>query len=138
MTFANVRIPKESKTLHGWYIHPIPYEMTLKEFFYKLVNNEISPNTLVNVGDFEQIKRIDLSKSINLPMNTTQTSPNCKIIELTSEFGKNVHFHLHNDRVQYSNLDKYDKYKNGFDIIMQSSQNKQFYVPNFSYSSKSN
>ncbi|CAG8442551.1 3551_t:CDS:2 [Scutellospora calospora] len=112
--------------------------MTLKEFFYKLVNNEISPDTLVNVGDFEQIKCIDLSKSINPPMNTTQTSPDCKIIELTSKFGKNVHYHLHNDGVQYSNLDKYDKYKNGFDIIMQSSQNKQFYVPNFSYSSKSN
>ncbi|CAG8817154.1 5177_t:CDS:1, partial [Cetraspora pellucida] len=112
MTFANVRISKGSKTLHGWYIHLIPYEMTLKEFFYKLVNNKISPDILVNVGNFEQIKHIDLSKLINPLMNTTQTSPDCKIIELTSEFGKNVHYHLHNDGVQYSNLDKYDKYKN--------------------------
>ncbi|CAG8773308.1 23452_t:CDS:1, partial [Cetraspora pellucida] len=86
--------------------------MTLKKFFYKLVNNEISPDTLVNVGDFEQIKRIDLSKSIDPLMNTTQTSPDCKTIELTSNFGKNVYYYLHNDGVQYSNLDKYDKYKN--------------------------
>ncbi|CAG8457754.1 24796_t:CDS:2 [Gigaspora rosea] len=117
------------------YIHPIPYEMTLNEFFYKLVNREISPDISVDVSYFEQIKRIDLSKSTNPPMETTQTSPDCEIIELTSEFGKNIHYHLHSNEMRYSNL---DKYKNGFDIIMQTSQSKQLYVPNFSHSPNSN
>jgi hypothetical protein len=40
MPFANIRISKESRTLHGWYIHPIPYDMTLKDFFEKLVAKE--------------------------------------------------------------------------------------------------
>ncbi|CAG8835331.1 19769_t:CDS:1, partial [Gigaspora margarita] len=71
--------------------------MALNEFFYKLVNHEISPDVSVAVSDFEQIKHIELSKSTNSPMKTTQTSPDYKIIELTSEFGKNIHYHLHND-----------------------------------------
>ena len=49
MPFANVRILKGKKILHRWYVHPIPYEMTIKEFFYKLINDEISPNTIVKV-----------------------------------------------------------------------------------------
>ncbi|CAG8846861.1 20332_t:CDS:1, partial [Gigaspora margarita] len=43
MPVANIHISKESKTLHSWYAHPIPYEMTIKEFFDKLVMGEISP-----------------------------------------------------------------------------------------------
>ncbi|CAG8844885.1 23258_t:CDS:1 [Gigaspora margarita] len=68
-------------------------------------------------------------------METTQMSSDCKIIKLTSEFGKNIHYHLHSNEMRYSNL---DKYKNRFDIIMQTSQSKQLYVPNFSHSPNSN
>ncbi|CAG8731384.1 27860_t:CDS:2 [Gigaspora margarita] len=135
MLYVNVCISKEDKTLYRWYIHPIPYEMMLNEFFYKLVNREILPDISVNVSYFEQIKCIDLNKLTNLLIKTTQTSPNCKIIELTSEFGKNIHYHLHSNEMQYSNL---DKYKNRFDIIIQTSQSKQLYIPNFSHSSNSN
>ncbi|RIB03305.1 hypothetical protein C2G38_2049373 [Gigaspora rosea] len=37
MPVANVHISKGSRTLHDWYIHPIPYEMSIKKFFDKLV-----------------------------------------------------------------------------------------------------
>ncbi|CAG8827558.1 9872_t:CDS:1, partial [Gigaspora rosea] len=37
--------------------------MTIKEFFYKITNDEISPNTTVKVNEFEQIKHVELSKS---------------------------------------------------------------------------
>ncbi|CAG8518130.1 1245_t:CDS:1, partial [Scutellospora calospora] len=82
MLYANVCISKGSKTLHGWYIHSILYEIMFKEFFYKLINYEILSDTLVDMNDFEQIKCIDLSKSTNLSIETTQTSSDYKIIEL--------------------------------------------------------
>ncbi|CAG8713693.1 15997_t:CDS:2, partial [Gigaspora rosea] len=41
----------------------------------------------------------------------------CKIIELTDEFGKNIHYHLHEDELQSDNS---SEYQNGFDIIMRS------------------
>ena len=49
MPFANIRISKGSRILHGWYIHPIPYEMSLKDFFIKLVTKELSPECKIAV-----------------------------------------------------------------------------------------
>ncbi|RIB16174.1 hypothetical protein C2G38_2190702 [Gigaspora rosea] len=46
-----------------------------------------------------------------------QASLDCKIIELTDEFGKNIHYHLHEDELQSDNS---SEYQNGFDIIMRS------------------
>ncbi|CAG8814762.1 23986_t:CDS:2, partial [Gigaspora rosea] len=56
----------------------------------------------------------------------------CKIIELTDEFGKNIHYHLHEDELQSDNS---SEHQNGFDIIMRSarsiptdSEGKQFII----------
>ncbi|RIB02583.1 hypothetical protein C2G38_2049946 [Gigaspora rosea] len=67
-----------------------------------------------------------------------QASLDCKIIELTDEFGKNIHYHLHEDELQSDNS---SEYQNGFDIIMRSARSipsNQRYISQFLYSSKSN
>ncbi|CAG8547306.1 20451_t:CDS:2 [Gigaspora rosea] len=64
MPVANVRISKGSKTLHGWYIHPIPYEMSIKDFFDKLVTSEISPECNISINSLEIIDRIELSQTL--------------------------------------------------------------------------
>ncbi|CAG8816855.1 22077_t:CDS:1, partial [Gigaspora rosea] len=96
MPFANVHVSKESKTLYGWYIHPISYEMMLREFFHKIIDKILSNASI----DVEQIKIIELSKSINPSTDTSQASPDCNIIELTNEFGKNVHYCLSANKLQ--------------------------------------
>ncbi|CAG8849350.1 36904_t:CDS:1, partial [Racocetra persica] len=55
MSFANVCISKGSKTLYEWYIYPILYEMTLKEFFYKIIDKILSNVPI----DIKQIKSIE-------------------------------------------------------------------------------
>ena len=65
MPFANIRISKGSRILHGWYIHPIPYEMSLKNFFIKLVTKELSPECKIAVTSFEVIESIDTSFNCN-------------------------------------------------------------------------
>ncbi|RIB13660.1 hypothetical protein C2G38_2197262 [Gigaspora rosea] len=97
MPFANVRVSKRSKTLYGWYIHPISYEITLREFFHKIIDK--------------------------IPSN----APDCNIIELTNEFGRNVHYRLSANELQPRNL------HNALDIIMRSAQNRQLYAPLFKY-----
>ena len=57
MPFANIRISKGTRILHGWYIHPIPYEMTIRDFFVKLVNKELSPECSIAVTVSEIIER---------------------------------------------------------------------------------
>ena len=92
MPFANIRISKGSRTLHGWYIHPIPYEMTIRDFFVKLVNKELSPECSIAVTVSEIIERVELSVT---PISiATQVSPNCNIMELTSNIGIHVHYQL--------------------------------------------
>src|SRR5439155_1207267 len=63
MPFANVRISKRPKVLHGWYIHPIPYEMTVKDFFVKLITKEISPESDIAIEVSEVIERVELSET---------------------------------------------------------------------------
>ncbi|GET04088.1 uncharacterized protein LOC105326236 [Rhizophagus clarus] len=96
MPFANIRISKGSQVLHGWYIHPIPYEMTIKEFFVKLVlTKELSSECSINIAASEVIERVELSET---PVSTaTQISPECGIIELTSSIGVHIHYQLKND-----------------------------------------
>ena len=92
MPVANVRISKGSKTLHGWYIHPIPYEISIKDFFDKLVTSEISPECNIFINSLEIIDRIELSQ--RLGATAIQTSHSCGIIELTKTFGVNIHYIL--------------------------------------------
>ncbi|RGB40509.1 hypothetical protein C1646_753232 [Rhizophagus diaphanus] len=86
MLFANIRISKGSRVLHAWYIHPIPYEITIKEFFVKLVlTKELSPECGINIAASEVIEHVELSET---PVSTaTRVSPDCGIIELTSSRG---------------------------------------------------
>ncbi|GES77344.1 hypothetical protein RCL_jg12191.t1 [Rhizophagus clarus] len=76
MPFANIRISKGSQVLHGWYIHLIPYEMTIKEFFVKFVlTKKLSPECGINIAASEVIERVKLSET---PVSTaTQISPKC-------------------------------------------------------------
>ncbi|CAG8449252.1 9924_t:CDS:2 [Gigaspora rosea] len=104
--------------------------MTLKEFFGSIID-KISPSISIEVGDFEQIKSIEISQSIAQPINASQASPDCNIIELTNELGKNIHYHLSANELQSSN--SYND-RNAFDIIMKSSTNKQLHVSIFKYS----
>ncbi|RIB15958.1 hypothetical protein C2G38_2038956 [Gigaspora rosea] len=63
MPIASIRISKESKVIHGWYIHPIPYEMTIKDFFVKLTTGELSPEYNIDIIDPETIDSAEISKT---------------------------------------------------------------------------
>ncbi|CAB4395231.1 unnamed protein product [Rhizophagus irregularis] len=81
MPFANIRISKGSRVLYGWYIHPLPYEMSLKDFFMKFVNKKISPECNIAVTSSEEIERIELSEAlaasaIQVSLNSTPASQN--------------------------------------------------------------
>ena len=115
MPFANIRISKGTRILHGWYIHPIPYEMTIRDFFVKLVNKELSPEcSTIAVTISEIIERVELSETqISI---ATQVSINCNIIELTSNIGIHVHYRLKNDNDAIPDL---APQRNSFTIMMQ-------------------
>ncbi|GES98595.1 hypothetical protein GLOIN_2v1782174 [Rhizophagus clarus] len=134
MPFANIRISKGSQVLHGWYIHPIPYEMTIKEFFVKLVlTKELSPECGINIAASEVIERVELSET---PVSTaTQISPKCGIIELTSSIGVHIHYRLKNDTRMIPDL---VPQRNSFMIMMQNAHRTQLYLPIFSQSGKPN
>ncbi|CAG8482011.1 8641_t:CDS:2, partial [Scutellospora calospora] len=75
-----------SKTLHSWYAYPILYEMTIKEFFDKLIIGEISPKCNISVGSSETIDHIELSQTLDTGATTIQASPHynkhrCKVGE---------------------------------------------------------
>ncbi len=97
MLFANIRITKGSKNLHGWYIHPIPYEMTIKDFFEKLITRELFPESNIVITNSEIIDRVEISETPTTI--TTQVSLNCGIMELTTSIGKNIHYQLKTDDV---------------------------------------
>ncbi|CAG8642760.1 37483_t:CDS:2 [Gigaspora margarita] len=94
MPITNVHISKGSKTLHGWYAHPIPYEMSIKEFFDKLIIDEISPDCDIFVSPFETIDCIELSQMLVAGTTTIQASSHCQIIKSTKAFGLNIHYRL--------------------------------------------
>jgi len=89
MLFANIWISKGSKIPHGWYIHLISYEMTIKNFFAKLVNKKIFSEcniTIINSEIIEYVKLNEILVSV-----TIQVSLDCNIIELT----KNIRIHIY-------------------------------------------
>ncbi|CAG8633361.1 11116_t:CDS:2 [Ambispora leptoticha] len=132
MPIASIRISKGSKIIHGWYIHPIPYEMTIQDFFIKLTTGELSSERNLDIIDPETIERIEISKTQDA--TATQVSPNCNIIEVTTNVGIYVHFRLKTDIVK-SNL---EPQRNYFTILMQNAHRAKLYFPTFSQLEKSN
>ena len=117
MPFANIRISKGPRVLHGWYIHPIPYEMTIKDFFVKLITKELSPECGIIIEVSEIIERVELSET---PASTaTQVSSDCGIIELTSSIGVHIHYRLKNDTSMTPDL---IPQRNSFMIMMQNAR----------------
>ena len=97
MPFAKVHVTKGSKILHGWYIHPISYEMTIKDFFEKLITKELSPESNIVITNSEIIDHAEISET---PTATTiQVSLNCSIMELKTSIGKNIHYRLKTDDI---------------------------------------
>jgi len=128
MPVANIRISKGPKVLHGWYIHPIPYEMTVKDFFLKLITKEISSESGIAIEVSEVIERVELSEA---PVSTaTQV-----IIELTSSIGVHIHYRLKNDTSITPDI---IPQRNSFMIMMQNAHRTQLYLPTFSQSGKAN
>ncbi|CAG8784333.1 35946_t:CDS:1, partial [Racocetra persica] len=66
------------------YIYPIPYKISIKEFFDKLVIDKISPECDISISSFEIIERIELSQILG--RTAIQASPHCKIIESIKTF----------------------------------------------------
>ncbi|GBC06691.1 hypothetical protein RclHR1_00070058 [Rhizophagus clarus] len=132
MPLVNIRISKESRIIYGWYIHPIPYEMSIKDFFIKLVNKEISSECNIAMTNFEEIERVELSKISTAIV--TQVSPNCNIIELTRSVGEiHIHYRLKTDDIVSALV-----LHNSFTIMMQNAQRFQLYLPKFSQSERTN
>ena len=127
MPLANIRISKGLQVLHGWYIHPIPYEMTIEEFFFKLVNKELSPECGIAVTCSEVIERVEISKTPTAVAN--QVSTNCNIIELTTSIGIHIHYRL---KASDTISPFIPSQQNGFTIIMQNAIQSQLYLPIFS------
>ncbi|CAG8733635.1 uncharacterized protein OCT59_007701 [Rhizophagus irregularis] len=133
MPFASIRISKGSRTLHGWYIHPIPYDMMLKEFFEKLVTKELSPECNIPVTTSEVAEHAELSET---PVSVaTQVSLNCSIMELTASIGVHIHYWLKND---IDIIPNFIPQRNSFTIMMQNAYRTQLYLPTFSQSGKPN
>src|SRR3954470_6082349 len=95
MLLANVCISKGSYIIHEWYIHPISYEMTIKDFFVKLITGEISSEYSIAIISSKIIERVELSK-IQVSA-VIQVSVNCGIIKLTINVKINIHYQLKTD-----------------------------------------
>src|SRR6266498_2348459 len=130
MPFANIRISKGSKILHGWYIHPIPFEMTIKDFFVKLTTGEISPECSFAVTSSEVIEHVELSET--LVSVITRVSINCGIIELTTRVGINIHYRPKAD------VNTIPLEQDSFTILMRNAHRSQLYLPTFSQLRKVN
>jgi len=72
MLFVNICISKELKVLYGWYIHPIPYEMMIEDFFIKLITKELSPECNIIILSSEIIERIEISETPTTSYNPSQ------------------------------------------------------------------
>jgi len=131
MLFVNIRISKGLKIFHGWYIHPIPYKMTIKDFFVKLINRELSPESNIVVTDSEVIERVEISETQTAV--ATQVSLKCGIIEVTTNMGIHIHYRLKTDDDITSDL---VPRQNSFMILMQNA--RQTHLPTFSQSENTN
>jgi len=133
MPFANIRISKGPKILHGWYIHPIPYEMTIEDFFVKLITKELSPECNIVVTSSEVIERVEISET---PVAVaTQVSPICSIMKLTISIGICIQYRLKTDDNIISNP---ITQQNGLMILMQNARQTQLHLPTFLQSGRSN
>src|SRR6266513_1402946 len=92
MPFVNIHMSKSCKILHGWCIHPIFYEMTIKEYFTKLKLQEISPEYKFNIADTDVIEHVKLLQTIH--SETLSARLDCNIIELTQTFNLNICYQL--------------------------------------------
>ncbi|CAG8801682.1 33321_t:CDS:2, partial [Racocetra persica] len=95
-----IRISKGSNIIHRWYIHLIPHEMTIKDFFIKLTTGKLSSECNIDIIDPETIKRIDISKTQNTA--AIQVSPNCNIIEVTTN-------NAHRTKLYFPNFSQLEK-----------------------------
>ncbi|CAG8807175.1 18938_t:CDS:1 [Gigaspora margarita] len=68
--------------------------MSIKEFFNKLIIDEISPDCNISINSFKTIDYIELSQTIVSGATTIQASSHCQIIESTKVFGLNIYYHL--------------------------------------------
>ncbi|CAG8812894.1 39069_t:CDS:1, partial [Gigaspora margarita] len=84
------------------YIHPIPYEMTIKDFFVKLTTGKLSSECNIGTISPEAIERVELS---NTPTTgATQVSLNCNIMEVTTAIGIYIYYHFKTEDAINSNL----------------------------------
>ncbi|CAG8509016.1 40401_t:CDS:2 [Gigaspora margarita] len=73
--------------------------MKIKDFFVKLTTRELSPECNIDIIDPETIDSAEISKIQDT--TTTQVSPNCNIIEVTTSVGIYVHYQLKTDKVHH-------------------------------------
>jgi hypothetical protein len=132
MPLANIQISKGLRTFHGWYIHPIPCEMSIKDYFTKLVTKEISSECNIAVSSSEEIERVEISETPAAV--ATQVSPNCGIIELTTNVGIHIHYRLKTNDIDSTLVSQ----QNSFTVLMQNARRSQLYLPIFSQSGKMN
>ena len=106
--------------------------MSIKDFFTKLINKELSPECNINIASSKEIERIEISET---PTSITfQVSLNCGIIELTTNVGIHIHYRLKPDDVTFAFMPR----QNGFTILMQNARRSQLHLPTFSQSDKMN
>ena len=107
--------------------------MSIKDYFTKLVTKEISSECNIAVSSSEEIERVEISET---PAATvaTQVSPNCGIIELTTNVGIHIHYRLKTDDIDSALVPQ----QNSFTVLMQNARRSQLYLPIFSQSGKMN
>jgi hypothetical protein len=131
--FANIQISKGSQILYGWYIYPIPYEMSVKDFFIKLATKEISSEYNIAVTSSDEIERVEISE---MPATVaTQVNLNCGIIELTTSVEIRVHYLLKSDDTISTAL---VPQQNSLTILMKNAHRSQLHLPTFFQSKKIN
>ncbi|CAG8621838.1 11761_t:CDS:2, partial [Scutellospora calospora] len=82
------------------YIYPIPYEMTIKDFFIKLTTRELSSEYDIDIIDLEAIECIEINK-IQVAA-TIQVSSNCNILEVTTN-------NVHRTKLYFPNFSQLEK-----------------------------
>ncbi|CAG8806607.1 44727_t:CDS:2, partial [Gigaspora margarita] len=119
-----------SKTLYRWYIHPVLCEITIQEFYDKIIKEQTTKKFSVKV-DSSEIEFVEINKSQNAV--ATKANLNCNIIELINSFGINIHYYLKSNQTLPPS-----SFLNGLSIIMKNVQQDQLYLPVFSQPSKPN
>ncbi|CAG8790042.1 3154_t:CDS:2, partial [Gigaspora margarita] len=98
--------------------------MSIKKFFEKLIIEEISLESNINIDSFKTIESVELSQSID--STAIQASFDCEIIEITKIFGINIYYHLKSNNLTTSHS---VSSPNALDILMQNSCKMQIHLP---------